>query len=63
MRVDVLADNLGFTEGPVWLPDRRTALTSIRHGCLYIVNPVGGPVERIVTSGSAALEIFAQVVH
>jgi gluconolactonase len=51
MRIDVLADNLGFTEGPVWLPDRRIALTSISHGCLYVVDPAGGPVERIVTGG------------
>ena len=51
MRIDVLADNLGFTEGPVWLPDRQIALTSISHGCLYVVDPAGGPVERIVTGG------------
>jgi gluconolactonase len=51
MHIDVLADNLGFTEGPVWLPDGRIALTSISHGCLYVVDPAGGPVERIVTGG------------
>ena len=51
MHIDVLADNLGFTEGPVWLPDRRIALTSISHGCLYVVDPAGGPVERVVTGG------------
>lgn len=51
MHIDVLTDNLGFTEGPVWLPDRRIALTSISHGCLYVVDPAGGPVERIVTGG------------
>jgi gluconolactonase len=51
MHIDVLADNLGFTEGPVWLPDRRIALASISHGCLYVVDPAGGPVERIVTGG------------
>ena len=27
------------------------ALTSISHGCLYVVDPAGGPVERIVTGG------------
>ena len=47
----MLADDLGFTEGPVWLPDGRIALTSISHGCVYIVDPAGGPVERIVTGG------------
>lgn len=51
MRIDVLASDLGFTEGPVWLPDERIALTSISHGCLYVVDPAGGPVERIVTGG------------
>ena len=49
MHIDVLASDLGFTEGPVWLPDGRIALTSISHGCLYILDPSGGPVERIVT--------------
>lgn len=49
--VDVLATDLGFTEGPVWLPDERIALTSISHGCLYVVDPAGGPTERIVTGG------------
>jgi gluconolactonase len=50
MRIDVLADGLGFTEGPVWLGDGRVALTSISHGCVYIVDPSGG-VERITTGG------------
>jgi gluconolactonase len=49
--VDVIADGLGFTEGPVWLPDGRVALTSISHGCVYIVDPSGGPLERIDTGG------------
>jgi gluconolactonase len=47
----VIADGLGFTEGPVWLPDGRVALTSISHGCVYIVDPSGGPLERIHTGG------------
>ena len=51
MRLDVIADGLGFTEGPVWLPDDRVALTSISHGCVYIVDPLGGPLERIDTGG------------
>jgi gluconolactonase len=51
MRIDVIADGLGFTEGPVWLPDGRVALTSISHGCVYIVDPSGGPLERIHTGG------------
>jgi gluconolactonase len=51
MHIDVLGDGLGFTEGPVWLPDGRIALTSVSHGCLYIVDPAGAPIERIVTGG------------
>jgi len=51
MHVEVIADGLGFTEGPVWLPDGRVALTSISHGCVYIVDPSGGPRERIDTGG------------
>jgi gluconolactonase len=51
MHVDVIADGLGFTEGPVWLPDGRVALTSISHGCVYIVDPSGGPLERVQTGG------------
>jgi gluconolactonase len=51
MQIDVIADGLGFTEGPVWLPDDRVALTSISHGCVYIVDPADGALERIDTGG------------
>src|SRR3984885_7581411 len=51
MRIDVVADGLGFTEGPGWLPDRRGALTSISHGRVYIVDPTGAPPESIDTGG------------
>ena len=51
MHIDVMADGLGFTEGPVWLPDDRVALTSISHGCVYIVDPRDGALERIDTGG------------
>ena len=50
MSVEVLADGLGFTEGPVCLPDGRIALVSISHACVYLVSP-GGPVERFETGG------------
>jgi gluconolactonase len=50
-RIDVLADGLGFTEGPVWLPDGRVALTSISHGRVYLVDPAGAPLESIDTGG------------
>jgi gluconolactonase len=51
MHIDVMADGLGFTEAPVWLPDDRVALTSISHGCVYIVDPRDGALERIDTGG------------
>jgi gluconolactonase len=51
--IEVLADGLGFTEGPALLPDGRIAVTSISHGCVYVVDPGGGPVEQIVTGGGA----------
>src|ERR1700761_1828344 len=51
MHIDVMADGLGFTEGPGWLPDDRVALTSISHGCVYIVDPRDGALERIDTGG------------
>jgi gluconolactonase len=51
MHIDVLADGLGFTEGPVSLPDGRVACTSISHGCVYLVDPAGAAVERIDTGG------------
>ena len=51
MHIDIIEDGLGFTEGPVWLPDDRVALTSISHGCVYIVDPADGPLERIDTGG------------
>jgi gluconolactonase len=50
LHIDGVAAGLGFTEGPAWLPDHRVALTSISHGCVYIVDPSGG-VERINTGG------------
>ncbi len=50
-KIDVIADGLGFAEGPVWLPDDRIALTSISHGCVYIVDVADGALERIDTGG------------
>jgi gluconolactonase len=51
MLIEVVADGLGFTEGPAWLPDGRVACTSISHGCVYVVDAAGGTVERIDTGG------------
>lgn len=52
MRITTLADGLGFTEGPVALPDGRVALTSIDQGCVHVVGPDGAR-ERFVTGGGA----------
>jgi gluconolactonase len=51
--IEVVTDGLGFTEGPAWMPDGRVALTSISHGCVYIVDLAGGVTERIDTGGGA----------
>ncbi|OBH05439.1 hypothetical protein A5696_25565 [Mycobacterium sp. E2699] len=51
MTVETIADGLGFTEGPAYLPDGRVALVSVTHGCVYIVDPAGGSPERIDTGG------------
>jgi gluconolactonase len=51
MTVELVADGLGFTEGPAVLPDGRVAVTSISHGCVYLVDTSGGAIERIETGG------------
>ena len=51
MITDTIADGLGFTEGPVLLPDDRVAVTSLSHGCVYLVDTAGGPIERVDTGG------------
>lgn len=51
MLIEIVAERLGFTEGPTWLSDRRVACTSVSHGCVYIVDTTDGTVERINTGG------------
>jgi gluconolactonase len=51
MTIEVIADGLGFTEGPACLPDGRIAVTSISHGCVYIIDPTSGPMDRVDTGG------------
>jgi gluconolactonase len=51
MTIEMIADGLGFTEGPACLPDGRVAVVSVSHGCVYIVDPAGGSPERIDTGG------------
>jgi gluconolactonase len=47
----ILAENLGFTEGPVWTRDGRLLVTSISHGVIYEVAPDGVTSVFATTSG------------
>jgi gluconolactonase len=49
MQARVLAKELGFTEGPVWLGAERVAFTDIRGGCLWLWEP--GRLVRLATTG------------
>jgi gluconolactonase len=49
--IEMIADGLGFTEGPACLADGRVAVVSVSHGCVYIMDPGGGARERIDTGG------------
>ena len=51
MTIEMIADGLGFTEGPAYLRDGRVAVVSVSHGCVYIVDPGGGSRERLDTGG------------
>jgi gluconolactonase len=53
MTIEMIADGLGFTEGPAYLPDGRVAVVSVSHGCVYIMDLGGGSPERIDTGGGA----------
>src|SRR5437016_5244034 len=46
---EVLAEDLGFTEGPTCLADGRLLVTSITHGKVYTLR--GGRVEAAVETG------------
>ena len=49
--IEMIADGLGFTEGPAYLPDGRVAAVSLSHGCVYIMDPRGGSPEWVDTGG------------
>lgn len=51
MDFEVLATGLGFTEGPVVLPDGDVVVTSITEGALYRLAPDGAVRARIDTGG------------
>jgi len=44
LRVDIVADNLGFVEGPVVLPDGRIALVSMSRGSVLMLDADGATV-------------------
>ena len=46
----LLADGVGFVEGPVAQPDGSLAVTSITHACAYILSPTGDRT-RVETGG------------
>src|SRR5215468_729795 len=52
MKRTVLAQGLGFPEGPVWLGPRRVAFTEIRGQCVSLWEPSG--VRRIAHTGGGA---------
>lgn len=51
MSFDVFQSGLGFIEGPVWTPDGHLCVTSISHGCIYVLEGDGAVLERIPTGG------------
>lgn len=51
-RARILADGLGFTEGPVLLRNGTVAVTSLSHGCVYLIEP-GGPRVLVETEAAA----------
>lgn len=51
MSFDVFQSGLGFIEGPVWSPDGHLSVTSISHGCVYVLAGDGTVLDRIPTGG------------
>lgn len=51
MSFDVFQSGLGFIEGPVWTPESHLCVTSISHGCVYVLDGDGTVLERIPTGG------------
>lgn len=48
--MDIVASNLRFPEGPVWIDDDTVLVTEIAAGCLTAVNIVTGATTRVATS-------------
>lgn len=51
MSIDVFQSGLGFIEGPVWTPQGQLCVTSISHGCVYVLGGDGKVLDRIPTGG------------
>lgn len=51
MAFDVFQSGLGFIEGPVWTPQGHLCVTSISHGCVYVLGSDGAVLDRIPTGG------------
>ncbi|GAB2655075.1 SMP-30/gluconolactonase/LRE family protein [Prescottella soli] len=49
--VDIVAEGLGFVEGPVWLGEDRLGLVSMSRGSVLILDRVGNIVDEYVTGG------------
>jgi gluconolactonase len=50
LKIEVVCDGLGFTEGPIYFPDGRVVVTSISRGCVYEIDATG-EVRRTVRTG------------
>lgn len=58
MDVTLVADGLGFTEGPVLLPGNKIALVSMSRGSVLVLDPDGAVVaEHLVGGGPNGLEL------
>ncbi|CAN5324261.1 SMP-30/gluconolactonase/LRE family protein [soil metagenome] len=51
MQFDIIASDLGFTEGPAWAPDGTLWCVSITHASLYHFTPEGEIIERVEVGG------------
>ncbi|CAM3148162.1 SMP-30/gluconolactonase/LRE family protein [Prescottella defluvii] len=58
MNVELIAEDLGFTEGPVYLPDDRVALVSMSRGSVVVLDRDGTVVvEHLVGGGPNGLAL------
>jgi len=55
----VVAEGLGFTEGPVWTRDGRLLVTSIDHGVIYEIDSDGGDGATLFATDSRRERVLA----